>query len=78
VPDWIGLDRAREELAAMSTEQRSNTPPLIPPRDVVEMVLELVRDDSCSGSVVELWGGEPPLLVPPMSRPNDRKPGGRT
>jgi len=68
VPDWIGLDRAHEQLAAMPAEERSATPPLIPPGDVVDAVLDLVRDDTRSGSVVELWGGERPHLVPSTQR----------
>jgi NAD(P)-dependent dehydrogenase (short-subunit alcohol dehydrogenase family) len=32
VPDWIGLGRAHEQLAAMPAEEHSATPPLIPPR----------------------------------------------
>lgn len=68
VPDWIGLDRAHEQLAAMPAEQRSATPPLIPAEDVVNAVLDLVRDDTRSGSVVYLWGGEPPHLASPVQR----------
>jgi NAD(P)-dependent dehydrogenase (short-subunit alcohol dehydrogenase family) len=68
VPDWIGLDRAHEQLAAMPPEQRSAAPPLIPPEDVVNAVLDLVRDDTRSGSVVYLWGGEQPHLAPPVQR----------
>jgi NAD(P)-dependent dehydrogenase (short-subunit alcohol dehydrogenase family) len=63
VPDWIGLDRAHEQLAAMPAEKRSAIPPLIPSEDVVAAVLDLVRDDTRSGSVVELWGGERPHFV---------------
>jgi NAD(P)-dependent dehydrogenase (short-subunit alcohol dehydrogenase family) len=65
VPDWIGLDRARQQLAAMSADARAAVPPLIPPEDVVDVVLDLVRDDTRSGSVVEMWGGEPPRLLAP-------------
>jgi len=68
VPDWIGLDRAHERLAAMPAEERSAIPPLIPPEDVVGAVLDLVRDDTRSGSIVELWGGERPHLVPSTQR----------
>jgi NAD(P)-dependent dehydrogenase (short-subunit alcohol dehydrogenase family) len=68
VPDWIGLDRAHDQLSAMSEELRSAAPRLIPPQDVVDAVLDLVRDDTKSGSVVELWGGEPPLLMQATQR----------
>ena len=69
VPDWIVLDRAHERVAAMSAAERAAIAPLIPPQDVVDAVLDLVRDDTRSGSVVELWGGEPTRLVPPTQRP---------
>lgn len=68
VPDWIGLARAHEQTAAMTAEEQSATPPLIPPEDVVDAVLDLVRDDTRSGSVVELWGGEQPHLLPATQR----------
>ena len=40
---------------------------LIPPEDVVDSVLDLVRDDTRSSSVVQLWGCErpPARLVSP-------------
>lgn len=64
VPGWIGLDRAHDEVAAMPDGERAALPPLIPPTEVVQVVLDLVNDDSRSGSVVELRGGTPPR---PMS-----------
>ncbi len=71
VPDWIGLERAHEQLAAMTTEQRAATPPLVSPDEVVGAVLDLVRDDDRSGSVVYLWGGESPVLARPVQRPGE-------
>jgi NAD(P)-dependent dehydrogenase (short-subunit alcohol dehydrogenase family) len=58
VPDWIGLDRAHAELAAMPPERRTATPPLIPPQTVADTVVSLIRDDSLSGRVLVLPGGE--------------------
>jgi NAD(P)-dependent dehydrogenase (short-subunit alcohol dehydrogenase family) len=58
VPDWIGLDRARAELAAMTPERRAAMPPLIPPRTVADAVVMFIRDDSLSGRVMVLPGGE--------------------
>jgi NAD(P)-dependent dehydrogenase (short-subunit alcohol dehydrogenase family) len=60
VPDWVGLPRAHDELAALPASQRAALPPLIPPEDVLDAVLALVTDDSASGTVVTLVGGEPP------------------
>jgi hypothetical protein len=62
VPGWIGLDRAKAELEAMPAAERAQASPLIPPADVVTVVLDLIRDGR-SGAVVELLrGGEPPRL----------------
>jgi hypothetical protein len=55
--------------SGMPAAERSATPPLIPPEDVVDAVLDLVRDDTRSGSGVELWGGERPQHVPSIQRP---------
>jgi NAD(P)-dependent dehydrogenase (short-subunit alcohol dehydrogenase family) len=59
VPDWIGLDRAHAELAAMSPAERASAPPFVDPDDVAETVLWLARDDSLAGRVVVMRGGEP-------------------
>ncbi len=65
VPDWIGLPRAVDELAAMSPAERESKPPLIPPLAIVEVALGLVADDTASGTVVELWGGQDPIVIRP-------------
>ena len=65
VPGWIGLDRAHADIAAMSPEQRAAMPPLIPPQTVADAVVTLIRDDSLSGRVLVLPGGESRELLPP-------------
>ncbi|QIG44502.1 SDR family oxidoreductase [Nocardioides anomalus] len=60
-PDWIGLDRAHEQWRRLSEDERARARPLIPPADVVASVLDLVRHGT-GGTVVELWGGEPPVV----------------
>jgi NAD(P)-dependent dehydrogenase (short-subunit alcohol dehydrogenase family) len=65
VPGWIGLDRAHAELAAKPEAERAATPPLIPPAELVAVVLDLIRNGR-SGSVVELLSGDqPPRLREP-------------
>jgi NAD(P)-dependent dehydrogenase (short-subunit alcohol dehydrogenase family) len=65
VPGWIGLERAHAELAAKPSAERAATPPLIPPADLVAVVLDLIRNGR-SGSVVELLRGDrPPHLREP-------------
>ncbi|MGX6606002.1 SDR family NAD(P)-dependent oxidoreductase [Micromonosporaceae bacterium Da 78-11] len=59
VPDWIGLDRAHAEMAAEPAAERAALPPLIPPAEIVDVGLGLLRDGR-SGTVVEMWGGQPP------------------
>jgi NAD(P)-dependent dehydrogenase (short-subunit alcohol dehydrogenase family) len=63
VPGWIGLERAHAELAAKPEAERAATPPLIPPADLVAVVLDLIRNGR-SGSVVELLRGDQPPRQP--------------
>ena len=62
VPGRIGLDRAHAELAAKPAAERAATPPLIPPADLVAVVLDLIRNGR-SGAVVELLRGDRPARV---------------
>jgi NAD(P)-dependent dehydrogenase (short-subunit alcohol dehydrogenase family) len=65
VPGWIGLERAHAELAAKPAAERAAALPLIPPADLVAVVLELIRNGR-SGAVVELLrGDQPPRQRPP-------------
>ncbi|SNY62108.1 SDR family NAD(P)-dependent oxidoreductase [Paractinoplanes atraurantiacus] len=50
VPGWIGLERAHAEVAALPASER---PTLIPPEQIVEAALNLLRDGS-GGAVVEM------------------------
>ena len=63
VPDWIGLERAHAELAAMSPAERASAPPFVDPDEIAETVLWLVRDDSLAGRVVVMRGGAPRRLL---------------
>jgi 3-oxoacyl-[acyl-carrier protein] reductase len=65
IPGWIGLARAQAEVAAMPPGERAQAPPLIPPADVVAVVLDLIRNGR-SGAVVELLRGD--------QRPRVREP----
>jgi NAD(P)-dependent dehydrogenase (short-subunit alcohol dehydrogenase family) len=64
VPHWIGLERAHEELAAMSPSERAAAPPFVDPDDVADAVVWLACDESLAGRVVEMRGGEPRRLLP--------------
>jgi NAD(P)-dependent dehydrogenase (short-subunit alcohol dehydrogenase family) len=63
VPDWIATDRALEELARMTDEERAVAPEPLPLELVTGAVVELLRDDALAGRVMVLWGGEPPRLL---------------
>jgi 3-oxoacyl-[acyl-carrier protein] reductase len=56
VPHWIGLPRAHDEWAALTPAERDASIGLVPPQDVVDMVLGLLDDPSSAGKVVELRG----------------------
>jgi NAD(P)-dependent dehydrogenase (short-subunit alcohol dehydrogenase family) len=62
-PHWIGLERAHEELAAMSAEERAAAPPFVDPEAIADAVVWLVRDESLAGRVVEMRGGEARRLL---------------
>jgi NAD(P)-dependent dehydrogenase (short-subunit alcohol dehydrogenase family) len=68
VPDWIGTDRAAEELAAMSPRERAVELPPLPMKEVTDAVVELIRDDSLGGRVMVMWREERRGLVDPDRR----------
>ena len=63
VPGWIGLDRAHDELAAMSPAQRAAAPTLVPPELIAEQVLRFVCDESLAGRVVNVPSGNAGTVV---------------
>jgi NAD(P)-dependent dehydrogenase (short-subunit alcohol dehydrogenase family) len=62
VPDWIATERAQEELARMTPEERAAAPEPLPLELVSGAVVELLRDETLAGRVMVLWGEEPRLL----------------
>jgi NAD(P)-dependent dehydrogenase (short-subunit alcohol dehydrogenase family) len=62
-PHWIGLERAHDELAAMSADERAAAPPFVEPSAIADAVVWLVRDESLSGRVVEMRGGSDRRLL---------------
>ncbi|MGC4746718.1 SDR family NAD(P)-dependent oxidoreductase [Micromonospora sp. DT201] len=63
-PDWIGLERAQTQWERMSSAERAASRPLIPPAEVVAVVMDLIREGA-GGSVVEMWGGDQPVVHAP-------------
>jgi NAD(P)-dependent dehydrogenase (short-subunit alcohol dehydrogenase family) len=62
-PHWIGLERAHDELAAMSDAERAAAPPFVEPSAIADAVVWLVQDESLSGQVVEMPGGSERRLL---------------
>src|ERR671922_1895309 len=65
VPDWIETERAKEELARMTAEERASRPTPLPPELVADAVVALIRDDELAARALVLWGDEPPRLLDP-------------
>jgi NAD(P)-dependent dehydrogenase (short-subunit alcohol dehydrogenase family) len=65
VPDWIGTERAKRELAEMSDAERAAAPPQVDPEAIGDALVRLVRDDDLAGRVILMWGGEPARLLDP-------------
>jgi hypothetical protein len=63
VPHSIGLDRAKAELAAMSPEERAAAPPFVDPSAIAHKVAELACDETLTGAVVEMRGGDEPRFL---------------
>ncbi|MBF9134393.1 SDR family oxidoreductase [Plantactinospora sp. S1510] len=63
-PGWIGLRRAQDQWERMSTDERAASGPLIPPAEVVSVVMDLIRE-GIGGTVVEMWGGSRQVVHTP-------------
>jgi NAD(P)-dependent dehydrogenase (short-subunit alcohol dehydrogenase family) len=54
VPGWILTERARDELAAMTPEERADAETPIPVEEIAAAVVDLIADDQSAGRVVVL------------------------
>jgi 3-oxoacyl-[acyl-carrier protein] reductase len=68
VPDWIGTDRALDELERMTAAERAAAPVPRPPEEIAAAVADLARDDALAGRVLVMWPGEPARLLDPELR----------
>jgi NAD(P)-dependent dehydrogenase (short-subunit alcohol dehydrogenase family) len=64
VPDWILTERAQQELAEMTDQQRAELPIPIPMDDIADAVIRFIEDDTLEGRIIVLQGGVPPRLLP--------------
>jgi NAD(P)-dependent dehydrogenase (short-subunit alcohol dehydrogenase family) len=53
-PGWILTERAQQELAAMTDEERANAPAAIPLPVITDAVMRLITDDALNHQVVVL------------------------
>ena len=69
VPNWIGTDEVKAEIAAMSPEERARVPDeLTPPEEIAAAAAQFVEDEEMAGRV-SLWlTGEEPRLIPVSER----------
>ena len=63
VPDWILTERAEQELAEMTDQQRAELPIPIPMDDIADAVIRFIEDDTLEGRIIVLQGGVPPRLL---------------
>jgi NAD(P)-dependent dehydrogenase (short-subunit alcohol dehydrogenase family) len=69
VPNWIGTEEVKQEIAAMSAEERADVPDeLTPPEEIAAAVVRFVEDESMAGRIMIWWTGEEPRLVPVTER----------
>jgi NAD(P)-dependent dehydrogenase (short-subunit alcohol dehydrogenase family) len=65
VPNWIGTDQVKVEIAAMTPAERAELPAeLTSPEEIADHVARFVADEAHAGRVLVCWSGEPPRLVP--------------
>jgi NAD(P)-dependent dehydrogenase (short-subunit alcohol dehydrogenase family) len=69
VPNWIGTEEVKQEIAAMSPEERAEVPDeLTPPEEIAAAVVRFVEDETMAGRIMIWWTGEEPRLVPVTAR----------
>ena len=69
VPNWIGTEEVKQEIASMSPKERADVPDeLTPPEEIAAAVVRLVEDESKAGRIMIWWTGEEPRLVPVTAR----------
>jgi NAD(P)-dependent dehydrogenase (short-subunit alcohol dehydrogenase family) len=69
VPNWIGTDEVKAEIAAMSREERAQVPgELTPPEETAAAVARFVEDEEMAGRVLLWLTGEAPRLIPVNER----------
>jgi NAD(P)-dependent dehydrogenase (short-subunit alcohol dehydrogenase family) len=65
VPDWIATERAHDELARMTSDERAAAPRPVAMEEIADAVAEFVRNEELAGRVMVLRGDEPRRLLDP-------------
>jgi hypothetical protein len=52
----------------MTPTERAAAPAPRPPEEIAAAVVDLIRDEDCSGRVMVMWPGEPARLIDPELR----------
>jgi NAD(P)-dependent dehydrogenase (short-subunit alcohol dehydrogenase family) len=69
IPNWIGTDEVKAEIAAMTPEERAGVPDeLTPPEEIADAVARFVEDETHAGRILLWWSGEEPRLLPVSER----------
>jgi NAD(P)-dependent dehydrogenase (short-subunit alcohol dehydrogenase family) len=64
IPNWIGTDEVKAEIAAMSPEERAKVPEeLTPPEDIAEQVAWFAENETMAGRILLWWSGEEPKVL---------------
>jgi NAD(P)-dependent dehydrogenase (short-subunit alcohol dehydrogenase family) len=65
-PDWVDTPMSRRTRARMTPEEEATVVPtgILPPEEIADAAVELIRDDSLAGRVMACWCGERRSLLP--------------
>ena len=65
-PDWVNTPMSRRSRSRMTPEEEAATVPagILPPEEIADAAVELIRDDSLAGRVMACWCDQPRSLFP--------------
>jgi NAD(P)-dependent dehydrogenase (short-subunit alcohol dehydrogenase family) len=65
-PDWVDTPMSRRTRARLTPEEEAATVPagILPPEEIADAAVELIRDDSLAGRVMACWCDQPRSLFP--------------
>jgi NAD(P)-dependent dehydrogenase (short-subunit alcohol dehydrogenase family) len=65
-PDWVDTPMSRRSRSRMTPEEEAAAVPagILPPEEIADAAVELIRDDSLAGRVMACWCDQPRSLFP--------------